>query len=270
MKKIFYIAVILSAITGMSSADPSQWNIAYCGQSNAAGRALPGQLIDFTHIPGINMWREGKWQPAQDPTGEDVRYIGVASAFTLCRELKPSLPPEQNLGIISCAKGGTGLWNWGKNGDCYNAALAKIRTQESTTMTLKLIVWLQGEAEATNVTAASNYKAGLKTIIANFREDLGFCPFIMMEIPHQANGEGFNPSTYPGTKIVNQALREISQEVAGTYLVSSDGLTVMPPADDSLQIHYDRNSQVALGERAALIARQVLLQSSVENWQMYE
>ena len=235
------------------------------GQSNMSGRGYLTEN-DVTVIPGITaLRRDMVWIPAADPFNYDRlgtlglsnaadpfevksleingnRRCGVGPGRTFAIALK-ELYPEHEIGLVPVSIGGTGINAWlpggkDKHSDMhpYDDAITLAR-EAMKEGDFVAVLWHQGETDAKLNTA--NYKELLKTVIANFRKDLGIdkVPFILGGL-----GDFLDPQW--DVPKYNQIIREVASEVSDCGWVSAEGLT---HRGDNL--HFDTPSQYELGKR---------------------
>jgi len=211
------------------------------GQSNMAGR---GFLKDVPRIfdAQIKMQRNGLWQTMWEPINPDRPFSGIglsASFAALWRRANP----EQEIGLIPCAEGGSSLEDWKVGGPLFEHAVfqAKLAQQSSK---ITGILWHQGENDCFGDLAAI-YKDRFGEIIDALRNALS-----LPKVPLIIGGLGdFLPSGRYGAffgayPLVNKALLEYATQASDCYFVSAEDLTANPDG-----LHFDANSLRRFGVR---------------------
>ena len=139
--------------------------------------------------------------------------------------------------LVVNARGGTGIDAWAAastQANYYSEAVRRTK-QACRYGTLKGIIWHQGEADAGPV-ASTTYMARLVNLVASLRNDLGNVPVVAGEIADAIeNSMYFNP-----------VIQTVSSRISNSACVLSDGCTTI-----SDNIHFDRDSQIIMGERYA-------------------
>ena len=202
------------------------------GQSNMAGRA-DLEDGDDAPIPGVLMLDDkGKWIAAANPLNRfasdrkvlSMQRIGPGAGFA--QRMHAALP-NRTLGLIVNARGGTSISLWKKGGALYDNAMKRVRTVPG--IKIAGVLWHQGEADRND----PEYLAKLKVLIETLREDLK-----NPELPFVA-GEVF------GKGHVNKVFAGLSEAVPHTGAAKATDLNVFDG------VHFDRKSQLTLGERYA-------------------
>lgn len=211
------------------------------GQSNMAGRGFLHEVPPIIN-ERIQMLRNGRWQMMVEPVNYDrpVSGVSLAASFADAWCLKY---PEDTLGLIPCAEGGSSLDEWDIEGELFQHAVseAKFAMRHST---LTGILWHQGEGDS----AGGNYKAyydKLLLIVQALRNNLN-APEVSLIIGGLGDflgksGFGKYCNEY---EHVNDALQKFAFEQAHCYFVSAQGLTANPDG-----IHIDAVSQRYFGLR---------------------
>lgn len=139
--------------------------------------------------------------------------------------------------LVVNARGGTGIDAWASTAiqtNYYSEAVRRTK-QACRYGTLKGIIWHQGETDAGPV-ASTTYMARLVNLVASLRNDLGNVPVVAGEIADAIeNSMYFNP-----------VIQTVSSSISNSACVLSDGCTTI-----SDNIHFDRDSQIIMGERYA-------------------
>lgn len=210
------------------------------GQSNMAGRATitkeESGPIDRTYL----LDDEGKWEKAEAPLN---RYSTIRKGLNM-QKLNPGFrfaekmvdeDESVSIGLVVNAKGGTSIKQWAKGTEFYNEAIKRteMALKEGE---LKGILWHQGESDSKD----SGYLEKLKTLIEDLRKDLD-----APNLPFVAGQLFYHPEKKANTKLVNEQLLKLPDEVPFTGCASSEGLTTYD------NTHFDTEGMRTLGERYA-------------------
>ena len=183
-----FIATVLTA--GICSADDIDLFVV-AGQSNAQGwkgdgahypKDLEGvdkdiPLYWLTPSPKRSMSSNGKWVTLQPQAGRFKKgHFGLEVTFA--RSLKKA---GYNPAIFKCSQGSTSLANnWKGPGDGkmydqmakeFGKAISLLK-KAGHTVTVRCLVWIQGESDGQNAAMANAYKANLKRLINDFRNQV--------------------------------------------------------------------------------------------------
>lgn len=211
------------------------------GQSNMAGRGY------FKEVPSIydehiKMQRNGLWQIMSEPINFDrpSSGVGLAASFAASWRLDN---PEDEIGLIPCADGGTSLDDWVVGGALFENAISQAKLAQRTSQ-LSGILWHQGENDC-SPEKAEIYSEKFAVIIKTLRQELN-----VPEIPLMIGGLGdFLPNGIFGKyfasyALINHELEDFAKTHANSYFVTAKGLTAN--ADN---IHFNALSQRILGVR---------------------
>lgn len=223
------------------------------GQSNMAGRGFI-QDVPPIYNEKIKMLRNGRWQMMTEPINYDrpVSGISLAGSFAdaWCHE-----NPEETIGLIPCAEGGSTLDEWHVDQALFRHAITEAKfAMENSELTG--ILWHQGESDSMNGKYKVYYQK-LLSIMKAFREELNApnIPIIIGGLGDFLGKEGFgkNCTEY---NFINQELQKFAFEQDNCYFVTAEGLTSNPDG-----IHIDAISQRKFGLRyfAAFSNRQHIL-----------
>lgn len=216
-------------------------SILLIGQSNMAGR----RFID--EVPPIidermMMLRNGKWQMMEEPIHSDRSVAGIGPAASFAK-LWLDKHPNETIGLIPCADGGTTIDDWAPDQILTRHALAEATFAQETSEIIG-ILWHQGESDSLNQ-RYQDYDKKLKTLINYFREQLNIpeVPFIVGLLPDFLGKAAFGQSAVEYAQI-NEALKRVTQLTTNSYYVTAQDITANPDA-----IHINANSQRLLGMR---------------------
>jgi len=211
------------------------------GQSNMAGRGFIHEVTPI-YNERIQMLRNGRWQMMAEPINVDrpVSGISLVGSFAeaWCRE-----NPEDRIGFIPCAEGGSSLDEWAVDQILFRHAVTQAKfAMENSELTG--ILWHQGESDSTH----GNYKVyyqKLHFIVEGLRKELNApdLPFIIGGLGDFLGKTGFGKHCTE-YNLVNQELQKFAVEQDHCYFVTASGLTSNPDG-----IHMDAISQRKFGLR---------------------
>jgi Domain of unknown function (DUF303). len=198
-----------------------------------AGRA-PYSDAEAQPIEGVYLLNDSDtWEPATNPLNRystirkeiGMQKMGPGYGFSLAMR---QANPDQEIGLIVNAKGGSKIEQWAKGTEFYAEVIrrTKIAMQSGE---LKGILWHQGEANAND----PKYLEKIHSLIENLRTDLESpeVPFIAGQI---------NTS---GDYLFNQLILKLPELDPNTAVVSNQNLTAMD------RWHFDHDSAIILGQR---------------------
>ena len=216
-------------------------SILLIGQSNMAGR---GYVKDVPAIynENIQMLRNGRWQMMAEPIHFDreVAGIGPASSFAAAWSLDH---PDEKLGLIPCAEGGSSIDEWAEDQILTRHALSEAKFAMESSELIG-ILWHQGENDSLNG-LYKEYAQKLKAVFAHFRQELGLLalPIIVGELPNFLGKSGFGLSATE-FKEINQETKKAVSEIDNCYIVSAEKLKANLDG-----IHISAESQRQFGIR---------------------
>ncbi|MCA9165241.1 MAG: sialate O-acetylesterase [Planctomycetales bacterium] len=225
------VALLAMAAVASNAAEPEMVFV-LIGQSNMAGRA-PLADGDEEPLPGMLLLdADGKWEAARNPLNRyasnrktlSMQRISPGDGFA--RELHRQLP-DKRIGLVSNARGGTSIEEWGRDQPLYVNTLKRLEAVPHDK--IAGVIWHQGEANAND----PMYLDKLAELVGRLRADLK-----RPELPFVA-GQVF------GDRPVNALIAKLPERVEHTAYVSADGLKVFDG------VHFDRDSQQTLGKRYA-------------------
>jgi hypothetical protein len=185
------------------------------GQSNMAGAARAKNLKPpYTEKhERIRIWANGRWEYF-------VPTVRFGPGVSLARQLA-DFWPEDTIGLIKVASGGTGIRgfekNWsieranltfdGRKGSLYQDLMNTItEARRISNPEFCGIVWKQGAADGTKKVLGNEYFDTFKQLVSNLREDLGV-PDLPVFMPSYMNDEALLKAILP--KLSDEELRAI-------------------------------------------------------------
>ncbi|MDP3437171.1 MAG: sialate O-acetylesterase [Bacteroidales bacterium] len=249
-----YLLTILFAIFACNVYSQCEYDVfLLIGQSNMAGR---GVLLesDYSIVEGVYLLNpENSAEPASNPFNKystirkDLAMQQMSPAYSFGKTIFEKT--GRKILLVVNARGGSTIEEWSRENpekNYYSQAVE--RTKAALKMgRLIAIIWHQGEG---NSEEPGDYLTKLYAFVKDLREDLGYCdaPFIAGEIapwwlPYAIN---FNP-------IINR----ISEVIPNSACISAQGTKTVSNEKDP---HFDRESQLLLGERYASVVLQMCYQ----------
>ena len=240
---IVVTSLCIGGLPGSADAQPSDRNLdiyLLIGQSNMGGRAdIPAE--DAGVIPGVWVLRgQDDWVEGKNPINVYSSIQGGAlnkmnPGYTFSTTMR-RLIPDRQIGLVSNARGATGLAQWMPGTTYYNEAVKRARWAMEYG-TIKGVLWHQGEQDSKDPANIPIYLENIKIMINALREDLGdpTLPFIAGQLTMER----------PSYQAFNEMILDFPGILPNTDLVSSDGL------DTRDGVHFNTRSMKILGERYA-------------------
>lgn len=216
-------------------------SILLIGQSNMAGRGFMEEISPI-YNEHINMLRNGRWQMMAEPLNFDRNVAGVGPATSFAQAWTED-HPDESIGLIPCAEGGSSIDEWAIDGLLTRHAILEAKFAMETSE-LVGILWHQGESDSYGE-SYKTYEDKLLLLFKHLREELNApdIPLIIGELGHYLGESGFGKSAVEYEQI-NQILSKVAHTEKNCYFVTSKGLTANPDG-----IHIDAISQRKFGLR---------------------
>lgn len=199
-----------------------------------AGRAEPA-VIDVAE--SLNTWvlnEHDTWSVAAEPLHYDrPDRVGVGPGLSFVRAVRGYYGDRDVIGVVPAARGNTSIDDWQPEAWALQDALRRVELVRGG-RAVDGVLWHQGEQDA-EAMASEVYQERLFHTMGAFRSALGPVPIVVGELGR----------FIPGAPAIDRALASFVEEVPGTRLVSTEGLT----SHDGL--HFDAPSTRTLGLRYA-------------------
>ena len=275
MPLLAVLTVVLA--TTVHAADKPLKTFVLAGQSNMVGYGDSTELPDDLRKGNdrVLMFEDGKWQPLRphSPASaiESMKRLGLTEyhfgpEIAFGHEMAKAFPDE-TIGIIKHAAGGTSLlaWkpDWSKaeadrvgqagRGPLYKALMDKIKqAQEERDIEVVGFLWLQGGGDMKKVDVAKEYLDNLKSFVAALRRDTGVAdlPFLYGSprpagvpddlsdlVPEVVEG------VRPGAQWVVKAQFDAQKEIPHSTMVILRDIEKHPQ-----NVHYNTAGQLAVGK----------------------
>ena len=210
------------------------------GQSNMAGRGI---IADAEHIDTEHIYvlRNGRWVGMSRPVNPDRQFSGVSLGESFAQLYASEYGVD--VGLISCADGGTSLDQWKKGSILYDNAVYQAKIAQRTS-SIAGILWHQGEADCPPELNATYEERFLK-FVSDIRADLGLenVPFIAGGLGDFLEKCNLDENLQYRQKI-NRAIKNASSKGHLIGFAPADGLT---SNDDML--HFNSKSLYEFGIR---------------------
>ena len=211
------------------------------GQSNMAGRGFlhEAQPIRDSRIKTL---RNGRWQTMWEPIHFDRPFAGIGLGASFAKRWTQD-HPEEEIGLIPCADGGSCLDEWMPGTALFDHAVFQTELARRVSV-LDGILWHQGENDCTEELIRT-YPERFDRFLRGFREAIQ-----AQELPFLIGGLGdylircdlYNDFTK--TPLMNRALRTCAETHENCYFVTASGLTSNPDL-----LHLNAESQRKFGLR---------------------
>jgi len=229
------------------------------GQSNMVGAARAAKLeAPYTEAHDrIRIWANGRWETMvpRNRFGPEVSLAHQLAAFW----------PDDTIGIIKVASGGTGIrgfekeWSFeraeltfdGKKGSLYQDLMhAVAEVKRNSNPIFSGFVWKQGGADGTKKVLADTYYDTFQQVVTDLRMDLEAPEMPVFVLTYVTDAELAQikqiSSKRPYLRQVFMAHNRAGRDIPNTVTVHHGRLPVL---DDG--IHYNAEGQLMLGKMAA-------------------
>lgn len=249
--------------------------ILQAGQSNADGRAAPG---DLPTAP-INLQQEREEISFfYKVEGESATYGNLAPGLTETNGFGPEITlgdslsrlysgaPGSRVAIIKYANGGTNLSSqWKAGGDettagdgseyrvfqeTVNSGLSVLAARFPNAMiSFGGMLWIQGESDGGSSNLWNAYEANLREFIGDIRATYGSgLPFFVSRLSAEQTAVSAS-----GLAAIRQAQSTVANEDTRNFLIDTDGFGMKSDA-----LHFDAEGQQAIGRATADLAAYAL------------
>jgi Carbohydrate esterase, sialic acid-specific acetylesterase len=244
------------------------------GQSNMVGYGDSTKLPDDLRKGNetVLMFEDGRWQPlrpheaanqGQKRVGLTEFHFGPEIAFA---HAMAKAWPDETIGIIKHAVGGTSLLAWkpnwtkedadrvgqGKLGPLFNILMDKVdQAQKQRDIEIVGLLWLQGGGDMKKADVAKEYLDNLKSLVAAVREASGVAdlPFIYGSSRHKGIPDDLSnlkpevmDGRYPAAQWVLKAQFDAQRTIPNSKMVILRDIEKHPA-----NVHYNTAGQLVVG-----------------------
>ncbi|PKI20148.1 acetylxylan esterase [Staphylococcus succinus] len=216
-------------------------SILLIGQSNMAGRGFIDNVKPIID-ERIQVLKNGRWQMMDEPIHSDRTVAGIGPAASFAK-LWLDEHPEETIGLIPCADGGTSIDDWAEEQPLTRHAISEAKFAMETSELIG-ILWHQGESDSMDG-KYQDYAPKLSRLIKHFRDRLNVptVPFVMGLLGDYLGREGFGQSATEFAQI-NAQIIAVATKHSNCYYVTGEQLSANPDG-----IHINAQSQRLLGMR---------------------
>ncbi|MCD7971379.1 MAG: sialate O-acetylesterase [Candidatus Azobacteroides sp.] len=212
------------------------------GQSNMAGRGyMDADKGDLDPIAGCYLFTPSfGFEEATNPMNQysNIRKtLGeqqISPAYGFARYISENVPAA-TVGMVVNAKGGTSMDEWSKGAELYNKTVNRMK-EALPWGELKAILWHQGES---NTKTTGTYLDKLNKMVTDMRTEFN------SPDPYFLAGELIY--TWQESADFNKMIQTVQDNIDNSDWVSAGGLRPRASGD----VHFDRESNIILGERYA-------------------
>jgi hypothetical protein len=217
------------------------------GQSNMAGRGVPGEEDRTAHRRVFVLNQVNRWALAVDPLHFDKpKIVGVGPGLTFGKAMADA-DPNVIIGLIPCAVGGSPVSVWKPEAfydatgvHPYDDALKRCRIAKRRGV-FKGVLWHQGESDS-DAMHGPLYAKRLTELITRLRRELGEPDLLFVAgTPADAFIE-----RKPDARLVIEAIKAVAKADANVLWVSGAGLACKTDL-----VHFNTEAARELGRRYA-------------------
>lgn len=223
------------------------------GQSNMVGHGVLAQLPAFPRANRVFIYRYNEaWDVGAEPMSNHAGIVysvflddeNLASCGMAFADHLASLQLGYEIGLVPCAKGGSGMDDWERNlstSTMYGAMIARAQAA-AVAGDIAGLIWYQGEEDSKNSTDANAWAANFEQFVEDVRDDLDLPN---LPIVHTQLGPDNELSGREYWSVVQA--QQAAVDLDFNAMVTASDLTTL--GDD---LHLNTASLVTLGQRYAV------------------
>lgn len=221
----------------------------YIGTGQSLMTAHWNTLQSDSANPHVFMFKDGRWQPAIEPTSEQ---IGAAtSPLTAFGKAMSSFDSSASIGVINCAVGSTTLDEW-MPGSCSNPnlphcglmeeCLSKIQAAKATNPHIHIAGILHNEGQSLAHECAGYWSSLFPAYVAEWRFRLGDIPIVFAQLGQMPEECGIN-------YLDNFRSQQAQIHIEKVFMIKTIDLATTDG------VHLTTESQIVQGQRFAMAMR---------------
>ncbi|KAH0694334.1 hypothetical protein KY285_021431 [Solanum tuberosum] len=182
-----------------------------------------------------------KWEEAHEPLNYGIDCLsscGLGPGMAFANEI---LKKDSNFGVIGlvpCARGGTGLYRWNRGSYAYDDLIKRTKLALKDGGIIRGLLWYHGEGDIRTNNGSSSYKIKFEKFVNDLRSDLNSpnLPILLAILPYPKK-----PFEGPYIEVVRAAQLEIN--ISNVIKFDAEGLEI-----GSDGIHLTTPAQIQLGQ----------------------
>ncbi|XP_060194047.1 probable carbohydrate esterase At4g34215 [Lycium barbarum] len=185
-----------------------------------------------------------KWEEAHEPLNYGIDCLascGLGPGMAFANEI---LKRDSNFGVIGlvpCARGGTGLFKWRRGSLPYDELVKRAKLAEKDGGIIRGLLWYHGESDVKGGDGYRDYKINLEKFIHDLRSDLNSpnLPILQVVLPYPKK-------PFKGPYIEEVRTAQLAINISNVIKIDAKGLEIGPDG-----IHLTTPAQVQLGHMFA-------------------
>ncbi|KAM3237398.1 putative carbohydrate esterase [Capsicum chacoense] len=230
------------------------------GQSNMAGRGgvfrkvvggnvtkvwdgfVPEECKPNRKIIRFNVAQ--KWEEAHEPLNYGIDCLsscGLGPGMAFANEILKKDSKFGVIGLVPCARGGTGLDKWRNGSLPYGELVKRAKIAEKNDGIIRGLLWYHGESDVKGGNGYKDYKINLEKFIHDLRTDLNSpnLPILYVILPYPTK-------PFKGPYIEEVRAAQLAINIPNVIRIDAKGLQIGPDG-----IHLTTPAQVQLGHMFA-------------------
>ncbi|OIT22674.1 PREDICTED: probable carbohydrate esterase At4g34215 [Nicotiana attenuata] len=230
------------------------------GQSNMAGRGgaikksiggnttevwdgfLPKECKPNKKILRFNAAQ--KWEEAHEPMNYGIDCLvscALGPGMAFANEILKKDSEFGVIGLVPCARGGTGLYRWRRGSYAYDDLIRRAKSAEKDGGTFRALLWYHGEGDMRAKNGSSSYKSNFEKFVHDLRTDLQSpnLPILLAVLPYPKK-------PFEGPYIEELRAAQLGINISNVIKFDAKGLEMSRDG-----IHLTTPAQVQLGRMFA-------------------
>ncbi|CAN4092651.1 unnamed protein product [Withania somnifera] len=218
------------------------------GQSNMAGRGGVIRIVVGGNITkawnGFVPQESQKWEEAHEPLNYGIDCLascGLGPGMAFANEIIKKDSDFGVIGLVPCARGGTGLFKWRRGSLPYDELVKRAKFAVKGGGIIRGLLWYHGESDVKGGNGYKDYKINLEKFIHDLRSDLNSpnLPILQVILPYPKK-------PFKGPYIEEVRAAQLAINIPNVVKIDAKELEIGPDG-----IHLTTSAQVQLGHMFA-------------------
>ncbi|KAK4352125.1 hypothetical protein RND71_027643 [Anisodus tanguticus] len=134
-----------------------------------------------------------KWEEAHEPINYGIDCLascGLGPGMAFANEILKRDSKFGVIGLVPCARGGTGLFKWRRGSLPYDELVKRAKLAEKDGGIIRGLLWYHGESDVKGGNGYKDYKINLEKFIHDLRSDLSSPNLPILQGTERINEEG--------------------------------------------------------------------------------